>query len=99
MGSVTVERRKAMWRDLFRDYVVKVDGQPVGKLSSGERRTFPLTPGAHEVRMVIDWCGSPTVTVDGAADTRLVCDANGNAFTVLFDIVFRPRNYISLERA
>jgi len=99
MGSVTIERRKAVWRDLVRAYVVTIDGQPVGKLSSGEQKSFALTPGPHEVRMTIDWCGSPRVTVDGAADTRLVCDANGIALTVLWDIIFRAGNYISLTRA
>jgi hypothetical protein len=99
MGSVTVERRKAVFRDLARDYVLTIDGQPVGKLSSGDEKTLALTPGPHEVRMTIDWCGSPSVTVDGSADTRLVCDANGNALTVLWDIVFRSGNYISLTRA
>jgi hypothetical protein len=99
MGSVTVERRKAVWRDLFRPYVVTIDGQPRGKLSSGEQQTFPLTPGPHEVRMTIDWCGSPSVTVDGSADTRLVCDAGGGALTVLWDIIFRTGSYISLIRA
>ncbi|MEO6388879.1 MAG: hypothetical protein ABIT16_08215 [Croceibacterium sp.] len=99
MGSVTVERRKAVWRDRARAYVVTIDGEPVGKLASGEKQTFPLTPGAHDVGMKIDWCGSPRVTVDGASDSRLVCDATGTALTVLFDIVFRAGNYISLKFA
>jgi len=99
MGSVTITRRKAVWRDRARAYSVVIGGRQVGKLKSGETATFNLIPGPHEVRMKIDWCGSPRVTVDGRADTRLVCDSNGNAFTVLFDIIFRAGHYISLNRA
>lgn len=99
MGSVTVERKRAFWRDLFRSYTVTIDGREVGKLKSAETETFPLEPGLHDVRMKIDWCGSPTVTVDGAADSRLVCDSNGTALTVLPAILFRTGEYISLRRA
>ena len=98
MGSVTIERRRAIWRDLFRSYVVTIDGVAVGNLRSGETKSFQLDPGPHEIHMKIDWCGSPTVTVEGADDTRLVCAANGTAFTVLPDIIARTRSYIALEK-
>ena len=98
MGSVTVERRKAVWRDRARAYSVIIGGRNVGKLASGEKATFKLIPGPHEVRMKIDWCGSPTVTVDGRADTHLVCDAGGTSLKGLIDILFRPGQYISLSR-
>jgi hypothetical protein len=99
MGSVTVKRRKAVWRDLLRAYTVTIDGKAVGKLSSGEEATFQLTSGPHEVRMKIDWAGSPGITVDGSADTALECDAAGNSLMALIDAVFRPGKYIALERS
>ena len=94
MGSVTIERRRQIWRDFFRSYVVTVDGREVGKLRSGGKETFNLEPGLHEVRMKIDWCGSPTITVDGSADTQMICNSNGTAFTA----IFRTSEYISLKR-
>lgn len=47
--------------------------------------------------MKVDWCGSPPIWVDGAADTRLVCDAGGNALLAMIDVLFRSDRYISLE--
>ncbi len=99
MGSLTVIRRKAIWRDRLRAYAVMVDGVKVGEVSSGAGVTVPLAAGQHEVRMKIDWCGSPPVWIDGADDASLVCDAGGNSFMVLIDVLFRSDRYISLERA
>ena len=99
MGSVTIQRRRAIWRDLLRAYVVTIDGNDVGRLRSGEKRTFSLDPGNHDVRMKIDWCGSETVSVNGSSDTELVCDSNGTALTVLPQIIFSAGEYISLRRA
>jgi hypothetical protein len=98
MGSITIERRSAIWRDVSRSYIVTIDGGAVGKLRSGETKSFPLDPGPHEIRMKIDWCGSPTLTVEGAEDTRLVCAANGTAVTVLLDIIARSGTYIALDK-
>jgi len=98
MGSVTIERRRAIWRDRFRSYVVTIDDKKVGTLRSGETKSFPLDAGPHEIRATIDWCGSPSVTVDGAADTRLVCQCNGSAFSASHDIA-RPGSYIALAKA
>ena len=97
MGSVTIERTKAIWRDRARAYSVNIDGRTVGKIASGERQTYDLALGPHEVRMKIDWCGSPAVIVDGANDTALVCEAGGNSFTAIWDLLFRTSQYISLE--
>lgn len=47
---------------------------------------------------MIDWCGSPPVTVDGSADSRLVYDANGSVSTAMWDIRLRTDNYIADRR-
>lgn len=99
MGSVTVERRRAIWRDLLRSYAVVIDGHEAGKLRSGETRTFELEPGLHDVCMKIDWCRSPTLTVDGSVESQLLCDSNGTAFTALPEALFRSGDYIFLKRA
>ena len=96
---MTIERRKAVWRDRVRTYHVVIDGERVGKIASDETVQFELSPGAHLVQMKIDWCGSPTLTVDGGQDTRLTCDAGGAAFGALFDILFRRNRYIALEHS
>ncbi len=97
MGSVIIERRKAVWRDRVRAYYVLIDGERAGKIASSETARFELSPGAHLVQLKIDWCGSPALTVDGGQDTRLTCDAGGAAARSLVDILFRRNQYISLE--
>jgi hypothetical protein len=98
VGEVTMTRRKAVWRDRVRAYTVLIDGQRVGKLGSGESATFPLAPGPHEVRLKLDWCGSPKIICDGNENTRLVCDAGGTSATAIIDVLFRSQRYIALER-
>ena len=99
MGSVTIERRLSLWRDLRRSYLATIDGQEVGELGNGASDTYHLEPGLHDIRLKTDWCGSPTLAIDGAVDTKLVCQPSGSAFTTLPDILFRTGEYISLRRA
>ncbi|GAA2760828.1 hypothetical protein [Actinopolymorpha rutila] len=57
-------REPARWRDKWRAYRILVDGVQVGKVRRGESTTVTLTPGTHHVRLRIDWCTSPEVSVD-----------------------------------
>lgn len=83
----------------MRAYDVHIDGQGVGKIRAGESARFQLSPGPHQVQLKIDWCGSPALTVDGAHDSRLTCDAGGGASLALLDILFRRNQYISLQHS
>ena len=99
MGSVTVSREKAAWRDRVRAYDLKVDGGKVGSVKSGSTLTVPLTPGTHIVRMTIDWCSSKELSLDGSMDHQLFCKAGGSSRSAILDILFGRNEYISLERA
>ena len=98
MGAVTIKRVPGFYRDLLRAYTIEINGTKVGTINRGESHEFDVPPGQHEVRLKIDWCSSPAVTVDGESNTRLVCKPGSNAFFGLFDIIFRQGKYISLER-
>jgi hypothetical protein len=61
--------------DLFRAYHVKVDGAEIGEIRRGETRVCPLSAGRHEVHLEIDWCRSPSVSVEAVPGepVNLVC--------------------------
>jgi len=84
---------------MIRAYVVELDGVDMGSLRPGESLVFDLAPGKHSVRMLIDWCSSPTILIDGDQSTELVCKPGSSAFTALFDVFARSDRYIKLERA
>ena len=60
MASLTIMRDSG-YADRARKYQVVVDEAVVGQVSNGETKEFSLSPGHHEVRMKIDWCGSRPV--------------------------------------
>ncbi|MGW5669683.1 hypothetical protein [Micromonospora sp. NPDC003776] len=72
MGMLRVAREPASWRDKWRAYRILVDGFQVGKVRRGESSAVMLTPGVHHVRLRIDWCTSPEVSVDISAGEQ--CD-------------------------
>lgn len=61
--------------DLFRAYHVVVDGDDVGEVRRGQLRLVHVSPGRHEVHLVIDWARSPSIDVDIASGetVKLVC--------------------------
>lgn len=99
MGTLTVTRKAGGWRDRARAYTLEVDGVAVGKVGNGKTVSVALSPGSHRVQLRIDWCASPVVIVDGGRDEKLVCEPGGNSLMALIDVLFRPGDYINLERA
>ena len=98
MGSITLTRDKARWRDRARAYKLNVDGVEVGAIRSGQTITVPLEPGMHRVALALDWCTSPELQLSGDADHALRCKAGGHSFMAGVDIIFRSNRYISLEK-
>jgi len=70
-----VVRPKRGASDFFRAYHVIVDGEDVGQVKRGEVRLFWISRGRHEVHLVIDWCGSPSVSIEVAPGetAELIC--------------------------
>lgn len=58
-------------RDRLRSYDVMIDERPSGRLRRGKEIVIDVAPGHHEVRIKIDWTGSPQVAVDVAADQQV----------------------------
>jgi hypothetical protein len=72
-GRIKVRRVKAGFfeRDRLRSYVVMIDDRASGQLRRGKEIVIDVPPGHHEVRIKIDWTGSPTVPVEVAADQQV----------------------------
>ena len=49
-GTIEIARRTII-QDLFRRYVVLIDGQPVGRIWPRQTRRYVVPPGQHSVRL------------------------------------------------
>jgi len=72
-GKVIVSRSTAK-RDRTRYYVVRVDGEAVGRLRSGGRLEVEVGAGTHELAITLDDSARRTLDFDLAdAQTRHFC--------------------------
>lgn len=97
--TITVTREAGGYRDRMRAYKILIDKTVVGAIKPGESLTVPVASGSHTVQMKVDWCTSPTLTINAAAEANavLTCAPAGSAITAPFSM-FRPGAYIRLER-
>lgn len=91
-------------RDRARKYKVLLDGREVGAIGAGECLSLPVTAGEHELRLKIDWLGSPSVhfTAIVGATCAFACGPNGTSGSTMLDIVrgtFGMKPLITLSRA
>jgi hypothetical protein len=58
-------------------------------------------PGAHVVFLKLDWCRSPKLSLDvaGGQRAKVTCEAGGNFWMTLPDVIFRPTRYIRAQAA
>jgi hypothetical protein len=100
-ARIKVRRVKAGFfeRDRLRSYAVMIDERPSGRLRRGKEIVIDVLPGHHEVRIKIDWTGSPTVPVEVAADEQvnLVAVPKGVQFAPISDLVSKNR-WVTLVR-
>jgi len=99
LTTITVQRSPGGYRDRMRAYKILIDNQAVGTVKPGESVTTAAAPGTHTVRMKVDWCSSPAITVIAApgTDSAFFCEPGGSAAAALFSL-FRPGSYISLKQ-
>lgn len=97
-ATITVHRTPGGNRDRMRGYKILIDNDVAGTVKPGEQLTVPVTPGPHKVQMKVDWCTSPTLTINAApgTNTALSCAPAGSALMALFSML-RPGAYIRLE--
>ena len=90
VGEILI-RRGSAWVDRFRRYTLRADGDVVGKVRDDEDSVVRLlSPGAHVLRLSIDWCSSPPLEVfirPGARQT-IHCGSSVRGWRILFAIVY-----------
>jgi len=65
MDTTTIKiKRTNEFINMARNYKIFIDGQFVGKIANGATKDFPTTSGQHTVIAKIDWCSSPSISVD-----------------------------------
>jgi hypothetical protein len=99
VGTIEIERERARRRDRVRAYKVLIDETQVGVVRDGRSEVFSVTPGAHSVRLKLDWCKSNQVdlAVSDGDVLQLRCGPRGGSFTVITDALFRSSSYLRLE--
>lgn len=99
MPSIRITRRHA-FADAMRAYAVLVDGERIGTVRQDETFRCDVGQGRHEVRLSVDWCGSPTLVVDvEAGDVDLVCAPHPNLPWLAAAMLFTPNRWIDLRVA
>jgi hypothetical protein len=56
--------RKGEWMNRARTFKVLIDEQRVGVIKNDSTEEYPVEDGTHTVRCTIDWCSSPSTTVE-----------------------------------
>jgi hypothetical protein len=101
--KVTVTRESA-WLDSFRKYRVSCDRKTTASLKRGETAEFSVQPGAHELRVGVDWCSSNnlTFTLAPGGEAKFFCGNNVKGLSLfrIDDIlIHRPSEYLWLAQA
>jgi hypothetical protein len=63
MATIIINRTSE-YLNRIRDYGVYIDDKKVGTISNGETKEFNVSEGHHSVFTKIDWCSSPTLSVN-----------------------------------
>jgi hypothetical protein len=97
-AKIQIDRVSNAWVDRGRAYEVFINGTSRGKLRRGEQIEIDVDPGPQDVHLAIDWCRSPTLTIDAKPGGRpsLRCRP-ANPLLIPFAITFRRDRYIRLE--
>jgi hypothetical protein len=99
MATLVVTRTDKAFPDRMRRYTVLVDGESAGRIGWGQRLELSLSPGQHEVRLKIDWCGSPSVVLNAVAGESIALVGEPAGLWSLAAMLMRPQSYLKLWRA
>ena len=74
---------------------VEVDGTRMGEVRDGSMIDLELSPGHHELRVRMSWCGSPPLAIDiqGGEVKRVDAFIDGGPFKTLYG----PNRYYGLR--
>ena len=98
MATIELKREKG-FKDAVRAYKVELDGQVIVSISGGESVSFNIQPGAHRLRLKIDWCGSNPVgfQINEGQVLSFECGNNVPSFLELIYVIFLRNKYLWLK--
>ena len=96
MAELVVRRAGAVWVDRYRTYKVYVDGEQRDALNADTEVRIHVAPGKHAFQLRLDWCSSPVIEIEVAAnETKIVeCGPNSNPFLSLIFVTLLRKQYI-----
>ncbi len=94
--------RDSGYANSLASYKLLLDGIQIGKIASGESKSFEVTPGEHTIQAKINWCTTTTES--------FIADVNETAFEVFSQLrgfrilgaifaIFIPHSYIGIRRS
>jgi hypothetical protein len=97
-AKIKIDRVSNGWVDRGRTYEVFINGISRGKLRRGEQIEVEVDPGSQAVHLALDWCRSPTLTIDlkPGDQSRFRCRP-ANPLLIPYTITFGRDRYIRLE--
>jgi hypothetical protein len=97
-AKIQIDRVSNAWVDRGRAYEVFINGKSRGKVRRGEQIEIEVDPGSQDVHLAVDWCRSPTLTIDAkpGARSRLRCRP-ANPLMIPYTVTFGRDRYIRLE--
>jgi hypothetical protein len=98
-AKIQIDRVANAWVDRGRAYEVFVNGKSRGNIRHGERLEIEVESGPQAICLAIDWCRSPTVSIDTEPGIlyQLRCRPTP-LLMVPYAITLGRSRYIRLER-
>jgi hypothetical protein len=83
----------------LRKYIVIIDNEVAGSISSGETKHFEVGAGTHNIQVKIDWCKTKPLTfeITPGQNTYLCCGATYNDWRSLYKQAANPSGYIYIK--
>ena len=88
---ITLQRQSQL-SYFVRSFSVYIDGNLVGRIKSGETKTYPVTEGEHTIQVKIDFYKSPVLTYQIASNSKLGLRCGGN-----YPAMFNFNEYLVIE--
>lgn len=103
MAVVRVRRDTNLYGDRGRRYRVLLDDREAGSVKWGETLDLPIEPGAHRLRVQLDWSGSPTIPFNVSAGevAEFVCRPRRAAALAIVSVIRSIKHrdeWVILER-
>ena len=98
-AAKVIIKRKHTRANRAAPYRLMLDGYHAADVVDDGTTELTVTPGHHELYLQIDWCRSPTVSLDVHPDenVELECRADSNPVTALYMLTFGRKRYIDFR--